>query len=58
MVSRILSALDQLLANLEFLQSYMIASASSLEGMVFFITLVVVLTVGCLLSENIRQKYR
>jgi hypothetical protein len=55
-ITRILSAVNQILKHLDSLQLYLIAEVRSVQGMLFFIVLVLLILIGCVISEKVRLR--
>ena len=53
-VSRVLAALDKVLGNIAFLESYLIASTHSVQGVVFFLGLLISIFASCMFSVRAR----
>lgn len=55
-VTRILSAVNQVLGHLDSLQLYLVAEVRSLQGVLFFVALMIGVLVGCVVSERVRLR--
>lgn len=57
-VSRILATLDHVLNSLQSMQGYLMASASSMEGVTFFFIQLAMIVLGCLVSERVKLRLK
>lgn len=55
-VAKILSAVNQVLGHLESLHSYLVAEVRSLQGVLFFSTLLLAVFIGCFFSRRVRLR--
>lgn len=55
-INRILSAVNQVLKNLDIIYGFLMAEASSLQGVLYFVSLVLFIFIGCLLSYKVRTR--
>lgn len=55
-VTRILSAVNQVLKHLDSLHEYLVAEVNSLQGVLFFLSLMFAVIVGCFVSEKVRLR--
>ncbi len=53
-VTRILSAVNQVLRHLDSLHLYLVAEVRSVQGVLFFVTLTIMTFIGCLVSSKVR----
>lgn len=55
-VSRILSAVNQVLRHLDSLQLFLVAEVRSIQGVLFFVSLTIITLIGCLVSYRVRLR--
>lgn len=55
-ITRILSAVNQVLTNIDLMYSFLVAEAHSIQGVLFFVSLTFIIFLGCLFSERVRVR--